>query len=152
MTNVSKWLEKKIYVFTWERERQHELKGQRERERIASRLWAEHGAQRGARSHNPEITTWAEIKNRLLSRLSHPAAFLISFLLRKPFSSFRKPEHPYYKIFLFFMQDPQGRGLSSSCLIALFVCFVPGYLVSCWWFSPPPLLFWIIFLLDLSLQ
>ena len=63
MTNVSKWLEKKIYVFTWERERQHELKGQRERERIASRLWAEHGARFGVWSQS--LKSWSELNSRV---------------------------------------------------------------------------------------
>lgn len=39
-----------------ERERAHELQGQRERE-ISSRLLTEHRAQRGAWSHHPDIMT-----------------------------------------------------------------------------------------------
>ena len=47
-------------------------------ERILSRLYAQHGLQHGAWSHNPEIMTWAEIKSRMLSQLSYPAAPLTS--------------------------------------------------------------------------
>lgn len=46
--------------------------GQRERWKISSRLCAEHGAQGGARSHDPEITTPDETKS--FHRLSHPGA------------------------------------------------------------------------------
>ena len=35
----------------------------RSRERRTSRLLAEHGVQCGAGSHDPEITTWAEVKS-----------------------------------------------------------------------------------------
>ena len=66
----------KIYLFIWERERERE------------RAWAGAGAEiegefqaesllsmepdTGARSHNPEIMTWAETKSWMLNRLSHP--------------------------------------------------------------------------------
>ena len=44
------------------------------RERILSRLHAQHRAQHGARSHDAGITVWAEIKSQTLSGLSHPGA------------------------------------------------------------------------------
>jgi len=61
---------KKIYL----RECVRGGKRQRGREGIASRLPAERRARRGAPSHDPEITTWAETKSRTLNRLSHPGA------------------------------------------------------------------------------
>ena len=53
--------------------------GQREREDLKQ---APHsgGAQHEARSHAPEIMSWAEIKSRTLNPLSHPGApFFSSF-------------------------------------------------------------------------
>ena len=44
----------------------------RGRERLPSRLHAQRRAWHGARSHNPETITWAEIKSRMLNWLSHP--------------------------------------------------------------------------------
>ena len=41
---------------------------------------AEHGAPYGARSHDPEITTHADIKSQMLNRLSHPGASLFNRL------------------------------------------------------------------------
>jgi len=38
-----------------------------EGERLLNRLHAQRGAQHRARSHNPEIMTWAEIKSRCLT-------------------------------------------------------------------------------------
>ena len=62
----------KILFFLWltylfERERTHKQGEGQERERISSRLrlLAELG------SHDPEITTWAEIKSQTLNGLSH---------------------------------------------------------------------------------
>ena len=46
------------------------IKG-RSRGRETSKLCAEHGAQCRAWSHNPSITTGAEIKNQILNWLSH---------------------------------------------------------------------------------
>ena len=43
-----------------------------ERERISSRLCAEHRVQCGARSHDPEIMTRAKVMSPVLSRLCHP--------------------------------------------------------------------------------
>jgi len=62
-----------------------------EKERQRSRLPIEHGAWHqgwgcGAQSHNPEIMTWAKIKNQTLNQLSYPGTpkivtFLCSCLL-----------------------------------------------------------------------
>ena len=46
----------------------------RGRERIPSRLHTQHGARCGARSHDPGITTRAEIESQTLNPLSHPGA------------------------------------------------------------------------------
>lgn len=66
----------KIYLFIFrerERERDHG-EAQGEGERISSRLPAQHKAQLGAQSHNPETLTRAEIKSQRLNRLRprHP--------------------------------------------------------------------------------
>lgn len=44
------------YLFIWEDERERT----RERERMRSRVCAHRGAQHGARSHGPEVRSWAE--------------------------------------------------------------------------------------------
>ena len=54
-----------------------------ERERIPSRLHAQHRAQHGTQSHNSKLMTWAKIKNQMLNWLSHPGA-LIALLLHCP--------------------------------------------------------------------
>ena len=46
----------------------------RGRERMSSRLHAQHRALYGAGSHNPEIMTWAETKSQMPNQLSHPGA------------------------------------------------------------------------------
>ena len=48
--------------------------GQKERDRgrILSRLHAQHGANHGAQSQNPEIMTSVKVKSWMLNRLSHP--------------------------------------------------------------------------------
>ena len=61
-----------FYFVSYLRERQKE--GEGERERILSRLHAQGRVQCGAWSHNPGIMTWAEIKSRTLSWLSHSGA------------------------------------------------------------------------------
>jgi len=66
----------------------------RRRERILSRLHVQHRAWRGARSHDPEIMTWAKIKSQMLNRLSHPGTPLKDFFwfsLRKSVLSWTKP-------------------------------------------------------------
>ena len=45
--------------------------GQKERERISSRLLAELGAQPGTQSNDPKIMTGAEIKSWTLNQLCH---------------------------------------------------------------------------------
>lgn len=75
-----------IYYFERERERQSAsmwtsiVGAEEERERILSRLYAEFGAWPGARSQEPEITTWADTKNQMLSWQSYSGAPLVSFL------------------------------------------------------------------------
>ena len=46
----------------------------RNRERILSRLHAQHRAWCRAWSHDPDVMTWAEIKSWTLNQLSHPSA------------------------------------------------------------------------------
>ena len=48
------------------------------RGRGTSRLCTEHEAQHGAPPHNPEIMTWAKIKNHTLNGVSHPGTPLLS--------------------------------------------------------------------------
>lgn len=48
--------------------------GKGEREGTQSRILVEHGAQGGARSHNPVIVTSAKTKTQPLCQLSHPDA------------------------------------------------------------------------------
>ena len=63
-------------IFIWERVGTSMCQQGRgaEGERIPSRLHAQHGAQNGARFHDPGILTWAEIKSRTLIQLSHSCA------------------------------------------------------------------------------
>ena len=44
----------------------------RRRKRISNRLRDQHGAQRGAQSHDHDITSWAKTKSQWLNWLSHP--------------------------------------------------------------------------------
>lgn len=69
---TSIYLFKKVYLFIWWGKRTRG-KG-RERGRNLSRLCSEHGAYRGALSHNPEIRTSTETKNQKLKWLCHPGA------------------------------------------------------------------------------
>ena len=59
-------------IYFRERENTSGGEGQRETEKILSRLHAQRGARHGARSHDPGLMTWAQIKSWLLNRLSHP--------------------------------------------------------------------------------
>lgn len=45
-----------------------------ERDRILSRLLAQHGAQCRAQPHNPKIMTFAESRSCTLNQMSHPGA------------------------------------------------------------------------------
>lgn len=58
---------KEIFFLFFEEEEE-----QRDRERILSSLCAQHRAQHGAQSYNPEIMIWAEIKSQALNWLSRP--------------------------------------------------------------------------------
>jgi len=68
----------KKYLFILERERTCAQCRKGQRERTSSRTspphHAEHGVRRGTRSHDPEITTWTEIKSPMLNWLSHSGA------------------------------------------------------------------------------
>ena len=55
----------------------------RGREIILSRLYTQHGARHGARSHDPGIMTWTEIKSQMLNWLIHPGAPIHVFSLLK---------------------------------------------------------------------
>lgn len=44
-----------------------------------TRLHAEHGAPYRARSHDSEITAWAETETPVLKLLSHPGSLLLRF-------------------------------------------------------------------------
>ena len=71
-----------IHLFIWrKRERetqtQHMGEGQREVDRIPSRLSTEPDV--GLELPNSEIMTWAETKNPTLSHLSHPAPQMLVF-------------------------------------------------------------------------
>ena len=82
-----------MYLF-WEREREHAQarEGQRERDRISSSLHTKHRARHGARSHDPGIMTWAEIKSRALNQLSHPGTHISSvFILLFTRQQFKLP-------------------------------------------------------------
>ena len=57
--------------------REGETRGGAEEERILSRLHAQHRAWPRTWSHNPEIFTWAETRNRTLKWLSHPSALRV---------------------------------------------------------------------------
>ena len=61
----------KKYLFILERESMStEGKGRgKGRERLLSRLHAQHGAWLGAQSHNPEVMTWAETNSWALNWL-----------------------------------------------------------------------------------
>ena len=65
-----------FFFFLRERESESEHKEGRETEggkqRIPSRLHAQHRVQCGARSHDPGIMTRAKIKSRMLKWLNHP--------------------------------------------------------------------------------
>ena len=65
-----------------------EERGRRGRERILSRLHAQHRAPHAIVSHDSEIMTWAEIKNWMLNWLSQPGTppLMSLFLLILPFS------------------------------------------------------------------
>ena len=82
-----------LLFFILETEQVSRGEGQRERARasILSRLHTQCGAQHGARSHNPGIMTWAEIKSWSLYQMSHrgtPEAFTFS---EKSFSGWGLP-------------------------------------------------------------
>lgn len=80
--------------------------GQREweRERVLSRLHTQHGAWRGAWSHDPGIVTWTQIKSQVFNKLSHPGApvqFLrIELVYNKSSRSFFFCFLVYYFIYL----------------------------------------------------
>ena len=57
----------KIYLIIW-----WGVAGERERERISSRLSAECGANLMSWSRDPEIMTWAETKSQTPNQLYHP--------------------------------------------------------------------------------
>ena len=62
-------------LFFFEREYGWSGRGQKEGVReTLKQAHAQHGAWLGARSHNPGITTWAEIKSWTLNWRSHPGA------------------------------------------------------------------------------
>ena len=62
--------------------------GQTGRKRITSWLLSEHGAQHGARSHDPEIMTWAKIKSQTLTDLYIWNPGLISHIMENAFKKF----------------------------------------------------------------
>ena len=66
------------YLYFLERERECTSRGGRckvrRRERIPSRLHTQQRTTWGTGSHDPEITTWAEIESWTLNPLSHPGA------------------------------------------------------------------------------
>ena len=68
-----------IYMLLFFEKERRRKRGRREGERILSRLHAQHRAQRRARSPDPEITTWAKIKSRMLNWLSYQAPLIIWF-------------------------------------------------------------------------
>ena len=68
-----------FFFFFWERKWESVSGGQRERQRISSRFHAQCGVQLGARSHDCEIMTWAEIKRQLLNWLRHPGSPSLNF-------------------------------------------------------------------------
>ena len=57
-----------------ERKNEREREREREREKILSRCHTQCGAHHRARSHNPGIRTWAEIKSQTFNQLSHSGA------------------------------------------------------------------------------
>ena len=77
--------------FTYLRDRGRESKcvGEADRERISSRLPTECRAQHGARSHDPEITTWAKTKSQTLNQLRYPGGpeMVISYVFQPWFTS-----------------------------------------------------------------
>ena len=50
------------------------VRGREEGERISSQLHVEREAWHGAPSHNPEVVTWAKVKNQTLNQPSHPGS------------------------------------------------------------------------------
>ena len=55
--------------------------GQREKERISSRLPTEKDALHRAQSQDPKTMNWAKIKNQLLNWLTHPGATKVIIIL-----------------------------------------------------------------------
>ena len=79
---------KNLFISESEEESRHEQEGgQREREKITSRLPSEPGAW----YHGPEIMTWAKTKSRMHNWLSHPGAPVFIWILNST----------SYRIFLF---------------------------------------------------
>ena len=60
----------------------------RGRERIISRFRAQQGAHYGARSHDPEIMTWADIRSQMLNWLSHLGAPKCHYFFEWPWESY----------------------------------------------------------------
>lgn len=58
--------------------------GGEERGRIRNELRTEHRAQRGAPTHDPEMTTWAESKGQRLSQLQVPLKHIPMSQLQSP--------------------------------------------------------------------
>ena len=80
---IDVFFKKILFIYFRERVRRGRGRGKR-REKILGRLCAEHRAWCGAWSHNHKIRTWAKIKSRMLSWLSHQRApnLLVSFYLK----------------------------------------------------------------------
>lgn len=66
------YLKKKRFIYL--RKRACRGEGQREGERVLSRLCAEHTSRHMAWSYNPESMTWAETTNWMLNQLCHAGA------------------------------------------------------------------------------
>ena len=71
-------------LYFWETEtdrtRAGEAQSEREREKIPSRLHTDSAqSDVGLKLKNHEIMTWAEIKNQMINRVSHPGAPKIHF-------------------------------------------------------------------------
>ena len=73
-----------LFFFLFILEKRESMQGRgAEKERCRGMLHNQHKAWHGARSHDAEIMTWAEIKSHMLSKLCHPGTFFsISFYLK----------------------------------------------------------------------
>ena len=112
---------KNFYLF--EREREQGVKQREwEKERISSRLCAEHRAQLGVWSQEPEIMTWTKTKSWTLNQLSHPGTPSLWSRNTTSWNSFEIKDERCAESHFFF-KELWGRVISHSKMLDIIFLF-----------------------------